>query len=52
MLVVEDREMYIAKTIDRIHEWNNYLVNKGENTIQRKLLRVNEAVNSYGYKRC
>ena len=51
-LVVEDREMYKAKSIDQIHEKNNYLVNKGENTILRKLHRVNEAVNTHGYKRC
>ena len=38
-VVVEDRETYMAKTIDQIHEGNYDLVNKGEKTILRKLHR-------------
>ena len=35
-VVVEDRETYMAKTVDQIHEGNYELVNKGEKTILRK----------------
>ena len=38
-IVVEDRETYMAKTIDQIHEGNYDLVKKGEKTILRKLHR-------------
>ena len=38
-VVVEDREMYMAKTVDQIHEGSYELVNKGEKTILRKLHR-------------
>ena len=36
-VVIEDRDAYMAKTIDQIHEGNYELVKKGEKTILRRL---------------
>ena len=36
-VVVEDRETYLAKTVDQIHEGNYEITKKGEKTILRKL---------------
>ena len=38
-VVVEDRDVYMAKTQDQIHEGDYVLSNKSENTILRKLHR-------------
>ena len=35
--MIEDRDTYMAKTIDQIHEGNYELVKKGEKTILRRL---------------
>ena len=35
--MVEDRETYLAKTVDQIHEGNYEITKKGEKTILRKL---------------
>ena len=38
-VVVEDRETYMAKTVDQIHKGSYELVNKGEQSFLRKLHR-------------